>query len=199
MPGVMVLTGTGCLFCEDGLMMNAALECTECPAPELQLFLFISLFLSAHALVRYVLKRNSQKQFTSVTDVVFKITVSTVQVNSIALVFAFDWDAVSSSFISFEDNAASFGVAYLDIRCFFGSSESNFLTETVMLALIPLLIGAYTVLLFVTIQVVKAITSKNPVRFGSKFKTAINDAVGVMVCGCLIVRHSPWRVLAARL
>ncbi len=87
------------------------------------------------ALVGYLLYRREDSKNNDTTFQVFsKISISTFQVNSLALAYAFDWSAAMESFLTSEQAVTSVGVGYLELQCFYGdrSAGSAFLKETLI-------------------------------------------------------------------
>jgi len=135
-------TGVSCASCVDGLVLSEGFVCNQCP--QILEMLGIVLVCMA-ALVGYLLyRREDSKNNVYTTFQVFsKISISTFQVNSLAMVYAFDWSAAMESLLAGEQAATSVGVGYLELQCFYGdrSAGSAFLTETLIYLFTPLVLA----------------------------------------------------------
>jgi hypothetical protein len=122
-------------------VLSESFVCNQCPP--ILVMLGIVLVCMA-ALVGYLLhRRDKSKNNVDMTFQVFsKISISTFQVNSLALAYAFDWSAAMESFLASEQAVTSVGVGYLSCS-FYGdrSAGSAFLKETLIYLFAPLVLA----------------------------------------------------------
>ena len=75
-------------------------------------------------------------------SVYFKIVITSLQQNAIALSYAFDWSEVMAGYLAVQSDISSLGVAYLEFSCLSSSLKNAFFTETLIYILGPLLMVA---------------------------------------------------------
>ena len=66
--------------------------------------------------------------------VFYKITLSTCQVNALAVSFSFDWDSAMQGFLDAQNTLSSLGTAYFEFACF---GEGNITTISPHTAIWP--------------------------------------------------------------
>jgi hypothetical protein len=75
-----------------------------------------------------------------VRSVYFKIVMSTLQQNAIALSYAFDWDGFSEKMLQAQGTVTSFGMAYVDFRCLNVTTGNTFVLESLFYICFPLVL-----------------------------------------------------------
>ena len=133
-------TGNGCAECEEGLVRNSKFECNECPSAAVLLISIIAMLVLLLSYLGYKIKKKTKidaRASRKLSSVFAKIIMSTCQINSIALSFAFNWDSVMNGFLMVQGQATSLGTAFLEVSCLFSPPRNDVALETVMYALFP--------------------------------------------------------------
>ena len=136
-------TGASCTICDEGLVMNEKFQCKDCPA----LILTVIMLLVGAAIFLFVLifKMNDVKNggYTE-KDVFIKAAISALQVNGLALFYAFKWDSVMDFLLKFQNQLTSLGTSFINLRCMGGSTvESKFVSESFFWLFFPLILALF--------------------------------------------------------
>jgi len=179
-------TGSACAECMDGTILDDSYECIECPSVFITILMItggLVLFL-AYLAAKVKMKRTGEKP--KLSQVYSKIIMSTLQVNAIALSYAFDWDEIMETFLSGQGQVTSLGIAYINLGCLQNNPEKNFVVETAIYGLFPV---AIILMVFVVVLLTEMCRSDGhhataeEKRSAKKlaWKHAKDDATGVAV------------------
>lgn len=102
-------TGFSCTSCEEGLVLTDGFICEECPATATVVIMFLLMLLLYGSYVAYKVGQKHKGKLPSETSVFYKIMLSTCQVNSTAVSFAFDWDTLMQGFLDAQGALTSAG------------------------------------------------------------------------------------------
>ncbi len=108
-------TGTSCAECEAGRVSGENFSCNECPD---SILWTISGFIAcglAFVGVIYITRNPNADDFR--IDTFTKIYLSSLQVNSLAAAYAFQWNEIMQTTLQSIGGVTSIGVAYLEIQC----------------------------------------------------------------------------------
>jgi len=140
-------TGLSCIECdstqERRLVLGADYKCTACPS-RLESYgaLSCAILLFAFYIFRKIKQKRAQKK-PSMFGPFVKIVMTTCQVNSIALTFAFNWSAMMDAYLGAQNQVTSLGTSYLSLACLRDpdkDSKSTFFLETILYATVPLVL-----------------------------------------------------------
>ena len=134
--------GRFCTDCEAGLVQSSNFTCAECLSRFVLVILCV-LALSFMLAVLYVVVQSilqDSREGVRLHTLLFKVVVGAFQVNSIALLFAFDWYTMMTGLLQVQQQMSSLGTAYFNLGCLMGL-QNSFVAQTVMFALGPLVLG----------------------------------------------------------
>lgn len=100
-------------------------ECQQCPKLHLTILFLTGTFGAFIGYLAYKIDKIQQGNLPNSQDVYLKITLTTFQVNSIALSFAFNWEAVMDDMYEVQGSVTSLGTAYIELACLTGSDTGN--------------------------------------------------------------------------
>ena len=151
-------TGNACVECEEGLVRTPSLdfECSTCPSSfgtVLSFLIMVLLFGLCFIYIFFRKKARFRVASRELNFVLAKIIISTWQVNSMALIFAFKWDHILTLYFAFQSRLSSLGLAYLDLSCLVRPSPQD---DLVLQTLIPALLPIISILLVFLIAVWRA-------------------------------------------
>jgi len=131
-------TGLGCTQCSGDLILISDFECSDCAGIGIQVFLLSLGFLFFSGFL--VFKYYSDVGATSVGDlsVFAKIFISGCQINSLALLFSYDYESrILDNFLKASEEATSIGTTFLHVGCFFGGNSSTYILESILMMSFP--------------------------------------------------------------
>ena len=143
-------TGPSCTNCEEGLILTDTYECAQCPSTFVTVAMLLGGLLLLLTYLYFIVKQKRSGAKPKTTSVFLKIVMSTLQVNSIALSYSFDWDAVMDTFLSSQGQLTSMGISSIQLGCLSKSQQKSFVAETVTYGLVPVVLigGALALVLF---------------------------------------------------
>jgi hypothetical protein len=138
--------GFSCTECDEDLVQDG-FECKRCLEFGYTILFFVLFLLAFAAFTVYSYFEKRKGEFKTI-NVFFKISVSTCQLNALALSYSFDWSSQMDELLQVQGQVASLGTTYLDVQCIFpGRASLNlFYTESLIFLLFPVCIAVLTFL-----------------------------------------------------
>jgi hypothetical protein len=138
-------TGDFCGECEEGLdlVMGSDFVCRRCPTSTVSLVVIGSALLCLTGYIYYTVSKKTKGKFPKTRSTFFKIVTSSAQVNSMALLYAFDWKSAFVSALEVQQDVTSLGTTYLELECIFPDfcSSRSVLSETLILMIVPMAVA----------------------------------------------------------
>jgi len=139
--------GPSCTQCDatdsDGnqLVPDVGFKCVICPSPGLTGFGLAVMLILFLVYLGYKVSTFRAQEKPGKLDVYLKIVLTTFQVNSIALSFAFSWDALMEKFLSIQSTVTTLGTGDVQFACLGNyTNTSSFVAETIAYAVSPLIL-----------------------------------------------------------
>ena len=136
-------TGNGCSECDDGKVRNDAFECRDCPSVAIMLLSICFMLILFLVYLAYKIRKKTSvigRASRKLKNVFAKVILSTCQINSIALSFAFNWDGIMNGFLTVQGQATSLGTAFLQMGCLYNPPRDDIGLETMLYCLFPLML-----------------------------------------------------------
>lgn len=128
-------TGPTCTECDQGMVIVDSFTCGTCLGTAWMLLIFIMAFFAFMAYIFYRL--TSVAQLYDGKEVYFKIMISCLQVNSLAMLYGFEWDSTMGGFLQVQGQLSSFGSNSFNVQCLQLVDGNTFEFDTLVYLLGP--------------------------------------------------------------
>ena len=139
-------TGSSCTTCDgEDLVLGTGFTCSTCLPMWQTVSIFVAGGLAFGLFLAYKMSGKRVKTYKS-RSVFFKIVISSLQLNGLALTFAFNWDDLMSGYLETQSSITSLGTTYLEVQCLQSEPTNTFVTNSLIYLLAPLVLAATTFL-----------------------------------------------------
>ena len=161
-------TGAFCSECDvednPNLVKIGAFECGECLSQGLMIGVIVAgLLLAGVGLAYKIADAQDEEDEAGLHSIFAKVFVSALQINSLALSFAFDWQDAMEQLLGAQAEVTTLGTAYLELGCVFGLGDiSIFEAETIGYICAPVIFVLFVFLGELLYNVIHRLVSRQP-------------------------------------
>jgi len=136
-----------------------------------------------------VFKMNSVKNngFTE-KDVFVKIVVSALQLNGLALYYAFDWDSSMVFLLAAQNQLTSLGTSFVNLKCMSSATESTFVPDSMIWLFFPLLMSLLVLITAFVHSYVTTQEEKTTKHLKILLKRAIDTVKGTLCLALFFIQ-----------
>ena len=169
-------TGPLCNLCDIGYGISGNYQCSLCPQPDLNRLRLVGagiLVLIGIAVMTAMTVRGAKNmQHKEKHAIYFKILTSALQFNSLAASFDYGWPDIVKEMLDTQSVAANASRSFMSVDCFFTANDpvSAFWVTTILMFVLPLMLGTCVVLFFTF--------RYNVFKFGGSGVGAYNSVMG---------------------